>query len=138
MSRIKYDFVSMRFMSLFESVTGAKLKDCIMGNELVTFIVEENQIGKAIGKAGINVRKLERALNRKIKIVEFSSEILRFVQKAIYPLTVKDIKEENGTITIFSPDAKTKGLLIGRDKQNLNSLKEMVARFFDVNEIKIM
>ena len=58
----------MKIMSLFETLTQAKLKDCIF-DERIIFIVEENQIGKAIGKNGVNVRKIESALNKKVKIV---------------------------------------------------------------------
>ena len=138
MTKIKYDVNIMKYMSMFEALTQTKLKDCIVGEEKIIFIVEENQIGKAIGKKGINVKKIENMLNKKIKISEFNSNVLQFIQNFIYPLKPKDIKEENKIVTIIGPDTKTKGLLIGRDAKNLNNLKSIVKRYFDVEDIKVV
>ena len=127
----------MKSMQLFENLTRAKLKDCI-ANEGLIFIVEENEIGKAIGKGGSNVHRLEGLLNKRIKIVEFSSDVKQFIRNFIMPLEVKDVNEENGIITIFGPDTKTRGLLIGRDRKNLENLKDVVGRYFTVEDIKVM
>ena len=51
MSRIKYDSELIKLMTLFESMTGAKVKDCI-SDEKLTFIIEEGDMGKAIGRNG--------------------------------------------------------------------------------------
>lgn len=137
MTKIKYDVNIMKYMSLFETLTQSKLKDCIV-NDKVIFIVEANQIGKAIGKKGINVKKIENILNKKIKIAEFNSNLVQFIKNFIYPLKVKDIKEENKVVTIIGSDTKTRGLLIGRDAKNLNNLKSIVKRYFEVEDIKVV
>jgi N utilization substance protein A len=137
MSRIKYTIDLMKYMQLFENLTRAKLKDCI-ANEQLIFIVEENEIGKAIGKGGSNVRRLEGLLNKKIKIVEFNNDIKHFIRNFVMPLQVKDINEEDNIITITGSDTKTKGLLIGRERKNLENLKEVVKRYFEVEDIKVI
>jgi len=137
MSKIKYDINLMKYMQLFENLTRAKLKDCIASEQLI-FIVEENEIGKAIGKKGSNVKRLEGLLNKKIKIVEFNPNIRQFIRNYILPLQVKEITEENGIITIVGPDTKTKGLLIGRERKNLDNLKDIVQRYFKIEDIKVM
>ena len=58
MSRIKYDLDIMRYISLFESLSGAKVKDCIV-NDVIFFIVHENEMGRAIGKQGSNIKRVE-------------------------------------------------------------------------------
>jgi len=108
MSKIKYDMSLMKFMQLFENLTHAKVKDCI-DNDILTFIVEENEIGKAIGKNGSNVRRLEALLKKKIKIVEFSSDVSQFVRNFIMPLKAKEVSSEGGVITITGTDTKNKG-----------------------------
>ncbi len=140
MSRIKYDINLMKFMQLFENLTRARLKDCISGedNEQLTFVVEENEIGKAIGKGGSNVRRLEDLLKKKIKIVEFNNDIKQFIRNFVLPLQVKDINQEDSIITITGFDTKTKGLLIGRDRKNLNTLKDVVKRYFEFEDIKVV
>lgn len=137
MSKIKYNIDLMKYMQLFENLTRAKLKDCI-ANEHLTFIVEENEIGKAIGKKGSNVRRLEELLKKKIKIVEFNPDVKQFIRNFVMPLQVKDVTEENGIITIAGFDTKTKGLLIGRERKNLKNLKDIVGRYFKVEDIKVV
>lgn len=136
MSKIKYDINIMKYMQLFESLTRAKLKDCISDEQLI-FIVEENEIGKAIGKGGSNVRRLEGLLKKKIKIVEFSADVTQFIRNLAMPLQIKDIIQEENIITITGPDTKTKGLLIGRERKNLDTMKGIVSRYFDVEDIKV-
>lgn len=137
--KIKYDLNLMKFMSFFESLTNTRLKDCFIDkNSLLVFVVKENEIAKAIGKKGVNVRNIKEKLNRKIKIVEFNPHLETFVGKLINPLKAKEIKVDDNVVTITGPDTKTKGLLIGRNGQNLRNYEEIVNRYFDIKEIKVI
>lgn len=137
MNKIKYSQDLMKFMSIFENITQAKIKDCIE-NKYLIFIVQENQIAKAIGKNGCNVRRLESILRKKVKIVEFSQDPLIFTKNLISPLKAKDIKIDQDTIIIQGDDRKTKGLIIGRDAQNLREYEDIVKRYFPIKEIKVV
>ena len=117
-------------------MTGAKVKDCIVNDRLI-FVVEENQIAKAIGKNGINIKRMENALKRKIKLVEFSNDVLQLVKNILHPIGMLDVKNEDGVITIYGKDINAKAMLIGRNHTNLYNLTSMVKRYFDVNEIKV-
>ena len=127
----------MKYISLFESLTGASVKDCIV-NDSITFIIHENNMGKAIGKQGSNINRVEATFKKKIKLVEFNADVSQFIQNLIFPYKVKEIKEENGIVTIYGNDTKTKGLLIGRDRHNIKSINDVVKRYFDVEEVKVM
>ena len=130
-------------------MTGAKVKDCIandrharlardsLANSLI-FIMEENEMGKAIGKNGINIKRTENNLKKKIKLVEFNNDVLQFVKNMIYPIDVLKVEDDNGTLTIHGKDTGTKAMLIGRERQNINHLSDIVKRYFDVKEIKIV
>ena len=135
-TKIKYDADLMKIISIFESITGAKLKDCV-SNERLLFIVEENEMGKAIGKKGINIKRLENMLNKKIKVVEFSNDVLQFIKNLLYPLQTAGIENNDGTVTIKA-DTKTKALVIGRNKQNLNNLIGIVKRYFDIEDVRVV
>lgn len=126
----------MRYISLFESLTGARVKDCIV-NGTVMFIIHENEMGKAIGKHGSNIKRVENILKKKMKLVEFNKDVSQFVQNLIYPLKAKEIKEEDGIVTIYGDDRKTKGLLIGRDRHNISFVNDIVKRYFKVKEVKV-
>lgn len=139
-SKIIYTGETLKLMSLFESLTRTRLKDCFVdGNELLTFIVVNGDIGKAIGKEAANVRKLESMLNRKIKIVEFNSESLGFIRNLIYPIRSRNVVENEGIITIESSDSKSRGLLIGRNAQSLRNFEAIAKKYFpDIKEIKVI
>ncbi len=135
----KYDNQTLKTMSLFENITRTRLKDCFIDdNDLLTFIVEQGQLGKAVGKKAANVKKLEKLLNRKIKILEFNPDVIRFVKNLIYPLKAKDIAKEEDEIIITGPDTKTKGLLIGKNAKNLRNTEKIVKKYFDIKEIKVV
>ena len=136
MLKIKYDINLMKFISLFENLTRAKVKDCIEG-ETLTYIVENGEISKAIGKGAINIQKIEGILRRKIKVVEFNENLCSFVANLIRPLRVENITEENGIVTITDKDNKTKGLLIGRNAKNLANHKNIVSRYFEIQDIVV-
>ncbi len=135
MAKIKYTFDIIQYISIFESLTGAKVKDCVL-NDSILFIVHENEMGKAIGKQGSNIKRVENTLKKKIKLVEFNNDVVQFVQNLIYPIKAKEIKEEEGIVTVYGEDTKSKGILIGRDRRNLNFINEVVKRYFDV-EVKV-
>ena len=137
-NRIKYDLSLMKFISLFETITGAKLKDVVDEESRLLFVVEEGEIGKAIGKNGVNVKRLENVLNKMIKIVEFNNDLLQFIRNLVYPLAAREIKEENKIVTIAGQDVKTKGLLIGRNAQNLRAYENVVKRYFEIEGIKVV
>ncbi len=138
MSKIKYDMALMKYMHLFESLTGSTLKDCILNDSQIIFIVNENEIGKSIGKKGSNVKRLEKVLKKKIKIVEFSDDVVQFVYNLLLPMKVKDITNDNGSILIVGGDVKTRGQLIGRNGRNLEVLKNIITRYFKIESIKIV
>ena len=123
--KIKYDINLMKFISLFETLTRSKVKDCIDGNPLI-FVVQQGEIAKAIGKKGSNIRKIEGVLRKKIRIIEYNDDLEVFVKNVIAPIKVENITNEDGLVTITDPSTKTKGMIIGRNSSNLQNYKEIV------------
>ena len=140
MERIKYDSSLLQTMSIFEKITGTAPKDCFNDkNTNLVFVVEEESMSRAIGKGGANVKKMEGLLNRKIKILGYTPDVVQFVRNILYPLQAEDITEQEGTITITGHDSRTKGLIIGRDSQNLKSDLAIIQRYFDrIKELKVV
>ena len=138
MVKIVYDIAAMKFMHIFESLTHARLKDCIPGPNQIIFVVHENEIAKAIGRGGVNVRKLENKLNKRVKIVEFNADRSRFIQNLIAPLEIigMEIKDDD-RVVLTAKDLKTRGLLIGRDASNLRSFEAIIKRYFPIKELRV-
>jgi N utilization substance protein A len=138
MIKIKFDVNIMKFISLFETLTKAEVKDCFEIGERLVFVVKEGNIGKALGKGGSNIKKIEGMLKKKLRIIEFNPDLLRFIQNVVYPSKVKDINMEDDIVTITPPDSQTRGYLIGRGAVNLNITKDIVKRYFEVKDIKVI
>lgn len=136
-SKVVFDVNIINMMKLFDNVTHASVKDCIVEDERIIFIVDEGQLMKALGKGAVNIKRLSELLKKKIKIVEYSSDKFKFIQHFIHPLKVDNISEEDGVVMLESADTKTKGLLIGRAAKNLRKLEEYIRRYFEVKEIKV-
>lgn len=135
---MKYDVELLQIMSLFEKITKTKLKDAVYFKEKLIFIINEGDLKKALGKDKTNVEKIEKSINRKIKIVEFSSDKLRFIKNVMSPLKILEISEDGDVVTIKGPDQKTKGLMIGSKAQNLRLYEDIVKKYHNLNEIKVI
>ncbi|MBI3027513.1 NusA-like transcription termination signal-binding factor [Candidatus Woesearchaeota archaeon] len=137
MNKIKYDSDLMKLITLFESMTGARVKDCI-DNDNLLFIIEESDMGKAIGRNGANIKRLENTLKRKIRLAEFSNDATKFVRNMIYPVEVLDVRLEDKIVIIRGKDTSARARLIGRERQNINHLSSIIKRYFDINEVKVV
>ena len=137
-SKIVYDMNTIKFISAFQSITKTNVKDCFPGETVMMFIVGEGELGKAIGKDASNVKRLANTFKRKIKIVEFSKDLLTFIKNLVQPMKIAEIEENDGTVMIMAPDLKTRGYLIGRGGSALRQLEEKVQRHFNIKEIKVM
>ena len=136
--KISFDTEMLKFMGLFENVTHSKLKDCFFDREKLVFLVDNGEMGKALGKNKTNIIKLEKMLKRKIKIVEFDEDRKQFITNYLIPLKVVDITEEGDIVTVTGADTKTKGLMIGIKAQNLRNLEKIVSKYFKLEEIKVI
>ena len=141
MAKIVYDEDIMKKMALFEAVTKAKLKDLFDDpvQERLVFIVQPGELWRALGKKGANVKRLEDKFKRKLKIVEYSDDLVTFVKNMAMPLRISDVSEEDNVVTIRHDDMQTKGLLIGKNARNLRNMEKNIQRYFpDLKEIKVM
>ena len=77
-------------------------------------------------------------LKRKIKIVEFNSDMIKFITNLLYPYKVESINVDGKIVTIHDEDTKTKGLIIGAKAQNLRQYESIVKKYFDIEEIKVV
>jgi transcription termination/antitermination protein NusA len=128
----------MKLIALFEQVTHAGVKDCIETPNMFLFIVNPFELGKAVGKQGSNVKRLEFMLKKKVKVVEFSEERNQFLANLLMPVTEFSIVEEGKKLKIQTINHAARGLIIGRAASNLRFLEDVVRRFYDVEEIIVV
>ncbi|GIU69935.1 MAG: hypothetical protein KatS3mg002_1171 [Candidatus Woesearchaeota archaeon] len=138
MNKQTYDVDLIKTINLFENITKARVKDAFYMKELLTFIVFEGDMFKALGKNLENLKKIESMLKKKIKIVEFSNDLIKFITNLLYPYRVDSVTLDGKIVTIKDEDKKTKGLIIGAKAQNLRIYESIVKKYFDIEEIKVV
>ena len=142
MNKIKFDLDTLKLISLFEKLTRASVKDCFPEENQITYVVNENEAGKAIGKNGANVKRLGNMSKKNIRIIEFSPDIKQFIQNLVFPSKVSNVEEEEvdgkKIVTITPLDNKNRGHLIGRAAETLRYNENIVKRYFQIDELKVV
>ena len=132
----KFDTETIRLINLFENVTGATVKDCIVNGDTVYYVIDEGKIGIAIGKNGSSVRHAEKMIGKTVKLFEFSPELVKFVRNLVPQANDVKVKDENNEIIVeIRVDKKNRALVIGRDRKNLNLYKELLQRNYNINDL---
>ena len=132
-----YDKDLIGYINIFENITKVKVKGCHKSDNELIFIIDPMYISKAIGKNGVNVKEVSRLLRKTIKIVGYDSDVTKFIKNLIAPIDGKIYKESEEVIAIRLTNNKDKGLVIGRDKKNINNIQNIVSSFFSV-KIRIL
>jgi N utilization substance protein A len=141
---IKFTNREMRFIALFESMTGATVRDCIVDEDFdrLIFIIKEGDVGMAIGKNGKNILTLERMTGKKHEIIEFSEDPSQFIKNALKPAKLKEIRiserPDGKTIAVVSVDPHDKGIAIGKNGKNAERIRFLAKRYFQINNVSIM
>ena len=127
---VTYSMETIGYINLFERATHARVKDCFMEADKLVFVVEQGEIGKAVGKGGSNVRGISAAIKKPVKVIEFNSNPAEFLKTLLYPLKPKAIATEDESIIVRTHDIKEKGQVYGREKTNLKRIQDVLSRYF--------
>src|SRR5574338_669226 len=94
MTEIKLTSDELRLMSLFQSITSATARDCIVDEKMdrVIFVVNKGQMGLAIGKGGSTIKQLQNVVAKKVELVEFSEEPVEFIRNMLNAQMVGEVK----------------------------------------------
>uniref|UniRef100_A0A7J3ZKK9 Probable transcription termination protein NusA n=1 Tax=Fervidicoccus fontis TaxID=683846 RepID=A0A7J3ZKK9_9CREN len=143
MPEIRLTPEELRYIALFQDVTGATVKDCILldNENAVIFIVKKGDMGLAIGRKGANVKKLRKILGKDIKIVEDGETVEDLAINCVAPARVRGVKvvEISGKKRVYiSVDPKDKGIAIGKNGKTIARTKLILRRYFDVDDVIIV
>jgi len=126
------DMKDIRYLNLFRSITKINTRYCLHYNNTIIFAVQRNLISKAVGRNGVNIRKVSEILGRKIKVIPNPrgiEDLRMFVEDIVNPVMFKDI-EVNGNEIILNAGSQSKAALIGRDKKRFLELKSILKDYF--------
>jgi len=132
----------IRYIALFENMTGARAKDCFEDtkNNRLIFVVRSGDMGLAIGKGGENINRVKKIIGKHIEIIEYSDNPEEFVKNAFHPIPIKNVNivdKNDKRIAYVEVSTKNKGLAIGRDGRNIEKVKKLSQRHHNIDDVII-
>jgi len=140
---IKLTTDEMRLMSLFQSVTKVTARDCLDDQryDRIIFVVNEGNMGLAIGKSGCNIKSLHNILKRNVELVEYFSDPSKFLKYVFNSKFINEVKltekADGSSQAIVLVDASKKGLVVGREGRNAERARLLAKRYFGISNVLI-
>ena len=86
---------SLQLIKAFESITHARVVDCFEIEDSMGFLVENGELGKAIGKGGATIANARAKLGKRIAVFEDSENSEELIRKACHPVKATPIIDGN-------------------------------------------
>jgi N utilization substance protein A len=139
---VKLSADDMRYIALFESITGANVVDCLVDEKgkKITFVVRSGDIGLAIGKGGSRIKRVKQAMGKGINVIEYSENPVEFVKNILLPakvVGVNVIEREGRKVALVDVDSSDRGLAIGRGGQNIQRAKLLALRHYNIHDVSL-
>ncbi len=140
MGKIRLGTEEIKYMTLFETLTGARVKDCIQVQNAMGFLVNRGDMGIAIGKNGSNIEKVRNVVGKSVFVMEFSDSINEFIKNLFHPLKIKQIRVheiDNEKIVDIDVNKRDRRRAIGQEGVRIKMAKELSKRHYDIDNINI-
>jgi transcription termination/antitermination protein NusA len=142
--KIKLTSDELRLMSLFQNITGAVARDCIVDEKMdrVIFIVNKGQMGLAIGKGGSTIKQLQNVVSRKVELVEYSDDPIEFLRNVLNSEMINEIKIsdrlDGSKQAVVVVDSRKKGVVVGKEGRNAEKARLLARRYFQITNVMIV
>jgi N utilization substance protein A len=110
------------------------VKDCLVDDDTVYFLIEPGKMGIAIGKNGVNIKSVSAALGKKVKIFEYADTPDKLVRSLIP--NVNSLEISNGSVTVSVP-ASDRSAVIGKSGKNIKIIRRFLDRHFDIKNLRL-
>ena len=141
---IKLAAEELGLIGLFQAVTGATARDCIIDdkNGRVIFIINKGEMGLAIGKNGISIKNTQEKIGKTVEIVEYSDDPKEFIINSLCSKFIKEVrmskKIDGSKIATVIVDQNRKGAVVGREGKNAEKARLLARRYFQISNIHIV
>jgi len=127
--------------ALFESETGATVRDCVLDEEYdrAIVLIKAGEMGKAIGAGGEQVSRVEDRIGKRLKLVEDAHTPENLVANALAPAAVYNvtISENDDRLAYVEVDDADRGAAIGADGRNIDAARRLAGRHYDVDDVEL-
>tara|TARA_B100000949_G_C14254207_1_gene439670 strand:+ start:777 stop:1232 length:456 start_codon:yes stop_codon:yes gene_type:complete len=142
--KIKLSSDQLKMMSMFQEISGAMAKDCVVDEKMnrVIFIVNKGEMGLAIGKNGQSIKNIKKSIGQDVDLVEYSDDPVELIANSLNPKLVKNIrlteKPDGLKTAIVSVDDSKKGEIVGRNGKNAERARLLAKRYFQITTLQII
>jgi len=142
--RIKLTSDELRLISLFQSVTSATARDCVVDEKMdrVIFVVNQGHMGLAIGKGGSTIKQLQNVVSRKVELVEYSEDPSAFLKNILNSNLINEVRInerfDGAKQAVIVVDPKKKGIVVGKDGRNAEKARILAKRYFHISNVMII
>jgi N utilization substance protein A len=133
--KVTFDTEAIKTISLFQSITGANVKDCAATEDEMYFVVGEGEYGLVVGKDGSKIKHAENVFKKAIKIFEYSQDLNQFVRNLIPEAQDISIKDNSIRVRIKPSD---RARVIGKGGSRVKVLGTFIARLHEVEDFKVI
>ena len=140
---IKLTTDQIRLISLFQNVTKTTARDCLDDEkqDKIIFVVNEDKMGLAIGKGGSNIKSLQNILKRRVELIEYSDDPIKFLKNILNSKLINEVKldtkQDGSSQATIIVDQGNKGLVVGREGRNAERARLFAKRYFDISSVQI-
>jgi N utilization substance protein A len=140
MAEITLSNETVQLINLASKHSGALIRDCVVEDDRIIFVVENGQLGIAIGSKAKNLEKLRQLFKKNIKFVEFDQDQKQFIHNLCKPYQIKNVTvdgDENARIVRIMVNPRDKSKLIGKDGRNINMIRKLAQRHHPIKDVQI-
>jgi len=139
MNGIKITFEEMQYIARFEDITSAKVLDCIVESDRIINVIQQGEMGLAIGKGGENISRAKKAIDKPIELVEYADDPCDFIKNifgtVISVKTITFSETDGRKVAFVEVSAKDKGLAIGKNGKNISKVKLLLQRHHGIDDV---
>ena len=144
MPEIKLTSDQLGLMSIFQNMSGATVRDCIVDDKLgrLIFIINKGQMGLAIGKKGATIQNIERVVKKPVEVVEWSDDPAEMIRNSLDPRFVGEVRISDrldgtkGAYVVVDP--RKKGAVLGRGGRNAEKARLIAKKYFGISNLQII
>ena len=122
---MKLSIDEILLINALEKLVGVNAKDCIVDGQLVSFLVRDIDMGKAIGKKASNIKKLQEKLNKRIEFIPLHEKAEDVFAKALEIDYVTARKTNHKLIVLLDAQNKAKAYC---NNSRIKRVKELIKR----------
>jgi N utilization substance protein A len=129
-------FKERRYIEELRILTKSTALDCVIDDrfERVIYVIQQGDMGLAIGKKGENIKRLQNVLGKRIEMVEYDETTDAFIANIFKPAEVVGIERtpDNGPVHVLLKKKNDLGIAIGKGGCNIEKARILCRRFLGI------